>query len=128
MIDIFSKENPYHEIWIKNLESWNKLLKRGDEKNSQLRIYTVNWGMMVSWVEVFAETGVKLHEDVGIKAEGSWVNGANDQYIWIRSFDDHEDLEVKIYAFRKSPRWGGGVRELVFSHLARLDSHPMKPV
>ena len=67
------------------------LLKRGDEKNSQLRIYTVNRGMMECWVEVFAETGVKLHEDVGIKVEGSWVNEANDQYIWIRSFDDHED-------------------------------------
>ena len=47
--------------------------------------------MMECWVEVFAETGVKLHEDVGIKVEGSWVNEANDQYIWIRSFDDHED-------------------------------------
>ncbi len=56
------------------------------------------------------------------------MNEDNNQYIWIRTFDDAEDLEVKMTAFRESPEWKGGVRDLAFSHLARLDPHPMRPV
>ncbi len=103
-------------------------LRRGDGKSCQLRIYTVNRGMMEPWIKFFAETGVPFHERVGIKIEGSWVNEENNQYIWIRTFDDPEDLEVKMTAFRESPEWKGGVRDLAFSHLARLDPHPMRPV
>ena len=103
-------------------------LRRGDGKSCQLRIYTVNRGMMEPWIKFFAETGVPFHERVGIKIEGSWVNEDNNQYIWIRTFDDAEDLEVKMTAFREAPEWKGGVRDLAFSHLARLDAHPMRPV
>ncbi len=103
-------------------------LRRGDGKSCQLRIYTVNRGMMEPWIKFFAETGVPFHERVGIKIEGSWVNEDNNQYIWIRTFDDAADLEVKMTAFRESLEWKGGVRDLAFSHLARLDPHPMRPV
>ncbi len=103
-------------------------LKKGDEKSCQLRIYTVNRGMMEPWVKFFADAGVGFHERAGIKVEGSWVNEANDQYIWIRTFDDAEDQEAKMTAFRGAPDWREGGRDLAFSHLARLDSHPMRPV
>ncbi len=95
---------------------------------SQLRIYTINRGMVEPWVKFHTETIIPLLEKHGIKVEGSWVNEDNNQYIWIRTFDDAEDLEVKMTAFRESPEWKGGVRDLAFSHLARLDAHPMRPV
>ena len=103
-------------------------LKRGDGKSCQLRIYTVNRGMMETWVKFFADVGVGFHERAGIKVEGSWVNEDNNQYIWIRTFDDAEDQDVKMTTFRDAPDWKGGGRDLAFSHLARLDAHPMRPV
>ena len=103
-------------------------LNRGDGKSCQLRIYTINRGMMEPWVKFHTETSVPLHEKLGIKVEGSWVNEDNNQYIWIRTFEDEEDVKAKEAAFIGSPEWKGGTGDLARSHLARLDVHPMRPV
>ena len=103
-------------------------LRRESGQACQLRIYTINRGMMDPWVKFFAETAVPLNEKQGIKVEGSWVNEDNNQYIWIRTCDNAEDMEAKTAAFRESPEWQGGVRDLAFSHLARLDVQAMRPV
>jgi len=103
-------------------------LNRGDGKSCQLRIYTINKGMMEPWVKFHTETSVSLHEKLGIKVEGSWVNDDNNQYIWIRTFEDEEDVKAKEVAFIGSPEWKGGTGDLARSHLARLDVHPMRPV
>ncbi len=102
-------------------------LRRGDGKACQLRIYTINRGMMEPWVKFHTETLVPLLEKHSIKVEGSWVNQDNNQYIWIRTFDDAEDREVKLEAWRESPEWKSA-RDLVFTHLARLDVQAMRPV
>ncbi len=103
-------------------------LRRGDGKACQLRIYTVNRGMMESFIKFHTETSVPLQAKHGIKVEGSWVNEDNNQYIWIRNFGDAEDMEAKNNAFRESPEWRGGARDLAVSHLARADVHTMEPV
>ena len=53
---------------------------------SQLRVYTVNRGMMDDWVKHFTQNLVPIQENVGIKIDGMWVNEDKDQFIWIRSF------------------------------------------
>ncbi len=103
-------------------------LRRGDGKACQLRIYTVNRGMMESFIKFHTETSVPLQGKHGIKVEGSWVNEDNNQYIWIRNFGDAEDMEAKGKAFSESPEWRGGARDLAYSHLARLDVQPMRPI
>ncbi len=103
-------------------------LRRGHGKACQLRIYTINWGMMEPWVKFHTETCVPLAEKHGIKVEGSWVNEDNNQYIWIRTFGDAEDLKAKEAAFRESPEWKGGAGDLARSHLARADVQAMRPV
>ncbi len=103
-------------------------LRRGHGKACQLRIYTINRGMMEPWVKFHTETCVPLAEKHGIKVEGSWVNEDKNQYIWIRNFGDPEDVEAKIKAFGESPEWKGGGRDLAYSHLARLDVQTMGPV
>ena len=103
-------------------------LRRGPGKACQLRIYTINRGMMEPWIKFHTRTAVPLAEKHGIKIEGSWVNEDNNQYIWIRTFDDAEDLEAKTKAFGESPEWSGGGRDLAYSHLARLDVQAMRPV
>ena len=94
---------------------------------SQLRIYTVNRGMMDQWVKLFTETLVPMQEKHGIKIEGMWVNEDRNQFIWTRSFADAGDMESKVAAFRSSPEWQA-VRERAVSHVARLDVHIMQPV
>ncbi len=103
-------------------------LRRGDGKACQLRIYTINRGMMEPWVKFHTETIVPIQEKLGIKVEGSWVNEDNNQYIWIRSFTNSEDVKAKEAAFYGSPEWIGGAGDLARSHLARLDVQPMRPV
>ena len=92
----------------------------GSEKVSQLRMYTVNGGMMDKWVRLFSET-------LGMKIDSMWVNGDKNQFIWIRSFDDAEDLKAKEAAFGASPDWQA-IRENAGSHLARLDVITMNAV
>ncbi len=103
-------------------------LRRGTGKACQLRIYTVNRGMMEPWVKFHTGTSVPLHEKIGIKVEGSWVNEDKNQYIWIRAFADAEDVTTKEAAFRGSPEWTGGAGDLARSHLARADVQTMRPV
>ena len=53
---------------------------------SQLRMYTINRGMMDEWVKLFTETLAPMQEKYGIKIEGMWVSEDGTQFIWIRSF------------------------------------------
>ncbi len=66
---------------------------------SQLRMYTINRGMMDDWVTLFTQTLVPMQDKHGIKIEGMWVSEDSTQFIWIRSFADSEDLKVKEAAF-----------------------------
>ena len=99
----------------------------GSEKVSQLRMYTVNVGMMDKWVKLFSETLVPLQENLGMKIDAMWVNGDKNQFIWIRSFADAEDLKAREAAFGASPDWQA-IRENAGSHLARLDVITMNAV
>ena len=94
---------------------------------SQLRIYTVNRGMMDQWVKLFTESLVLIQENLGMKIDAMWVNEDKNQFIWIRSFADSEDLKAKEAAFGASPEWQA-IRERAASHLARLDVQIMEPV
>jgi len=58
---------------------------------SQLRIYTINRGMMDSWLKVFEERIRPLHEQKGIPIEVTWVNAARTEFIWVRSFESEGD-------------------------------------
>ena len=62
---------------------------------SQLRMYTVNRGMMDQWVKHFNEVLIPMQEKHGIKIDGTWVNEDNNQFIWKRSFADAEDVKAK---------------------------------
>ena len=62
---------------------------------SQLRIYTINRGMMDSWLKLFEEKLRPGHEKYGIPIEATWVNGEKTEFIWVRSFDSLDDIPVK---------------------------------
>ena len=62
---------------------------------SQLRIYTINRGMMESWIKLFHEHLKPNHEKYGIPIEATWVNVDGTEFIWMRSFDSVELIEAK---------------------------------
>ena len=85
---------------------------------SQLRMYTINRGMMDQWVKHFTEVLVPMQEKYGIKIDGMWVSDDKAQFIWIRSFADAEDVKAKEAAFYSSADWQA-VIDYTRSHLAR---------
>ncbi len=93
----------------------------------QLRTYTVNRGMMDQWVNQFSDKLVGIMEQHGIKVEGAWVNEDKNQFIWIRSFADAEDVKAKEAAFYASPEWSAVVDQ-TRSHLARTHVETMDSV
>ena len=65
----------------------------------QLRIYTINLGMMDEWVVFFIKYLVPMLQNAGMQISGAWVNEDKNQFIWIRGFDDSLDLKATEAAF-----------------------------
>ena len=70
---------------------------------SQLRIYTINKGMMDSWIKLFHEHLQPNHEKYGIPIEASWVNEDRTEFIWVRSFGSIEEIQAKEAEYYSSP-------------------------
>ena len=87
---------------------------------AQLRTYTINKGMMDSWLQVFREEIVPLCGRMGIGVESAWVNDEGTQFTWIRTFEDAADIERKEAAMYGSDWWAANV-DRVRSHLAHRE-------
>lgn len=70
---------------------------------SQLRIYTINPGMMNSWLKLFNEQIRPIHLKLGIPVEAAWVNVEENEFIWIRSFENSDAISEKEAAYFASP-------------------------
>ena len=87
---------------------------------SQLRIYTINKGMMDDWLALFPKL-IPVMEDAGIKVESTWVNEERTKFIWIRSYGDSvENIATAEAAFYGSEWWLANVVH-VRSHLAHRE-------
>lgn len=70
---------------------------------AQLRIYTINRGMMDSWLKLFNEHIRPLHDRLGIPVQNSWVNADRTEFIWVRGFNDAEEIPAKEAEYFASP-------------------------
>jgi hypothetical protein len=66
---------------------------------SQIRIYTINKGEMDNFLKHFKEEIMGLHQEVGVPIVGTWVNRAQNEFIWVRSYKD-KALETKNKEFQ----------------------------
>jgi hypothetical protein len=87
---------------------------------SQLRIYTINRGMMDSWVKLFHEQLKPNHEKYGIPIEATWVNAERTEFIWIRSFESLEEIPQKEAAYYSSPE-RKALGDLPQTHIAKIE-------
>ena len=69
----------------------------------QLRIYTINRGMMDSWVKLFNEHIRPLHDRLGMPVQQSWVNADKTEFIWVRRFNNTEEIPTKEAEYFASP-------------------------
>ena len=67
---------------------------------SQIRIYTINKGEMDSFLQHFKSDIIPIHERIGVPIVGTWVNRAQNEFIWVRSYRDKADLDAKGKAFQ----------------------------
>ena len=87
---------------------------------SQLRTYTVNRGMMDSWLKVFDEEIRPIHDKIGMPVSATWVNADRNEFIWIRSFNSAEEIPEKEAAYFASRR-AQGLGRPPTSHLAKIE-------
>ena len=61
---------------------------------TQVRIYTINRGMMDSWIEVWNTNVVPTSARFGVRVLAAWVNRAQNEFIWVREFETEETLRT----------------------------------
>ena len=86
----------------------------------QLRIYTINRGMMDSWIKLFNEHIRPLHQRLGIPVEQSWVNADKTEFIWVRRFNNAEEIPAKESAYFASPE-RTALGDIPPSHIAKME-------
>lgn len=94
---------------------------------AQLRIYTINRGMMDSWLEVFNQHIRPLHDRLGIPVVSSYVNADRTEFIWIRRFDSIEEIPAKEAEFFASPE-RKALGDIPPSHIAKMEVRVMEEV
>ena len=94
---------------------------------AQMRTYTINKGMMDSWLELFDKEIRPIHESLGIPIVATWVNADRTDFIWVRSFNSVEEIPEKEAAYFASPgRMALGDKPT--SHIARMDVRVIEEV
>ena len=58
-----------------------------------MRIYTINRGMLDSWITMFNEKIVPTSAKYGVKVIGAWANRPQNEFIWVRRFESDEALK-----------------------------------
>ena len=94
---------------------------------SQLRIYTINRGMMDSWLKLFEEHIRPLHRKLGIPVEATWVNADRTEFLWVRSFDRVDVIAEKEAEYFASPE-RRALADTPTSHIAKIEVRVIEPV
>ncbi len=67
---------------------------------AQVRIYTINKGELDNFVKHFKEETKPIHDKIGWPVVATWVHRPQNEFIWVRTYEDAADLEAKTKAFR----------------------------
>ena len=92
----------------------------GQEMVAQLRTYTINRGMMDSWLKVFDEEIRPIHDKIGMPVSNTWVNADRNEFIWVRNFNSVGEIAEKEAAyFASDERQALGDKPT--SHIAKIE-------
>ncbi len=83
---------------------------------TQVRIYTINRGMLDSWITLFNEKIVPTSANFDVHVVGAWVNRPQNEFIWVRTFESEEALSL----YEKSPE-RAAYTGLTGPHIAKME-------
>ena len=92
---------------------------------AQIRTYTINRGEMDNFLKEFQAVAIPMHEKVGIPIIASWVDRAQNEFIWVRRFEDLADRERKLKAFQESPEMAD-IRTRVAVKISKMEIHDVE--
>ena len=87
---------------------------------AQIRTYTINKGMMESWLELFDKEIRSVHVSLGIPIVATYVNADRTDFIWVRTFETAEEIPEKEKAYFASPG-RKALGDKPTNHIARMD-------
>lgn len=90
---------------------------------TEVRIYTINRGMLDSWVEAFTKHIMPTTAKYGVNIHAAWVNRPQSEFIWIRSYPDEETLA----RYTNSPE-RAAYSEITSPHVAKTEVRTVEPV
>jgi quinol monooxygenase YgiN len=79
-------------------------------------MYTINRGMMDSWIQIFNEKIVPTSASYGVHVVGAWVNRAQNEFIWVRTFESEDKLKI----YEDSPE-RAAYSPQTGSHIAKIE-------
>ena len=91
----------------------------------QIRTYTINRGEMDNFLKEFQAVAIPMHEKFGIPIVASWVDRGQNEFIWVRRFEDQADRERKLKAFQESPQMAD-IRSRVAVKIAKMEIHDVE--
>ncbi len=90
---------------------------------TEVRLYTINRGMMDSWLAVFKEKIMPTSAQYGVNIHAAWINRPQNEFIWVRSYEDAE----KLAAYNTSPE-RAAYSAITGSHVAKVEVREVEPV
>ncbi len=69
----------------------------------EFRTYTINRGMMDSYLEIWNKQIAPNHAKAGINIVGCWVNRQRNEVLWARSFEDAQEQERLLDLYEEGP-------------------------
>ena len=115
-------------IW--HFDDWDGnhgLLDMDRSPLAQLRIYTVNKGMMPVWKDLYKRYEVPGHQTAGIPLEWLSHDLEEERFCWIRSFENKWDMEKRQDHFHEGLDWQA-VKDRVPTLIAHSEVMLMNPV
>jgi NIPSNAP len=70
---------------------------------AEVRIYTMNRGKLDDFVKLWNEKLAPIHAKYGLTILGAWANRPQNEFIWIRQFEDEADRDAKTKRYMDSP-------------------------
>ncbi len=74
---------------------------------AQIRTYTTNKGALDEYIEHFTRDLLPIHQQIGWPVIATFVNRPQNEFIWIRTFEDEADRDAKAKAFQEAVRAAG---------------------
>jgi hypothetical protein len=94
---------------------------------AQLRMYTVNNGMLKDWEDLFKRYEIPGHQAAGIPLEWLSHDLEEERFFWIRSFENEWEMEASQDHFHEGHDWIA-IKDRVPSLIANSEVIMMNPV